>query len=113
MPLQLLQIRNDLKESFGQGITLPLRWRRNQLYQLAHMLQDNAELFSDALNADLGKPKQETWFAEVGPVIERALRTAEQIEEWTKHVPADSQDWQKPWSPTLHKTARGTVLIIT
>lgn len=77
------------------------------------MLQDNAELFSDALKADLGKPKQETWFIELGGTIERALTAAEQIEEWTKSVPADSPDWQKPWSPMLHKTARGTVLIIS
>jgi aldehyde dehydrogenase (NAD+) len=76
------------------------------------MLQDNAESFTNALAADIGKPKQETWFTELGFIIERSLTAAEQIEEWTKAVPADAPDWQKPWSPTLHKTPRGTVLII-
>lgn len=78
------------------------------------MAQENRELFAEAMAADLGRPKMETYFAEVGPVIERSLISAERLEEWakTESVESETQDWQKSWRPAIHKAPKGVVLVI-
>lgn len=59
------QIRDELRATFRKGVTRPFAWRRHQLLQLARMAQENAEAFADALYADLGRPRMESYFAEV------------------------------------------------
>lgn len=77
------------------------------------MLQENADAFMEAINADLGRPKMETLLGEVGAIIDRVLICAEQLEEWAKPVLLDVPEWQKSWNPTTHRAAKGTVLIIS
>ncbi|KAJ7846614.1 aldehyde dehydrogenase [Mycena olivaceomarginata] len=80
--------------------------RRHQLFQLARMMQENAEAFAEALTEDLGKPKLESYSFEIGAIIERSLIGAQRLDDWAKPIPVDSPDWQKPLKPTA------TVLII-
>ncbi|KAG6811609.1 hypothetical protein H0H92_006624 [Tricholoma furcatifolium] len=109
---EIPKIREALRSSFRRGVTRPISWRINQLHQLARMLQENADAFADALAADLGKPRTEVFMCEVGAVIEKALICAKNLEEWTKPTAVEVPDWQKTWSPTVHRAAKGTVLII-
>ncbi|KAF7337347.1 Aldehyde dehydrogenase [Mycena sanguinolenta] len=120
-------IRDTLRASFRKGLTRPIEWRKHQLYQLARMLQDNAEAFADALGQDLGKPRLETYGFEIGAIVERILLTADRLDDWAKPTAVNSacvvywsclrqftrfSDWQKPLKPTVYKAAKGTVLII-
>ncbi|KAG2354792.1 aldehyde dehydrogenase [Suillus spraguei] len=109
----LPKIRDALRATFRSGITRPLPWRQHQLYQLARMAQNERELICDAINKDLGKPKTEVLMAEVGTVIERAVKSAQQLPEWAKTEYPDVPDWQKPWKPTIYKAPKGTALIIS
>ncbi|KAH7922135.1 aldehyde dehydrogenase [Leucogyrophana mollusca] len=106
------KIRDALKATFKKGTTRSIAWRQHQLYQLARMCQENADAFCDSLLADLGKPKLEVLMGEVGAVVDRAVRSAQQVEEWAKPEHPEVPDWQKPWNPTLLKVPRGAVLII-
>lgn len=110
---EIPKIRDTLRATFQRGVTRSLRWRRTQLLQLACMLQENADAFMEAINADLGRPKMETLLGEVGAIIDRVLICAEQLEEWAKPVLLDVPEWQKSWNPTTHRAAKGTVLIIS
>jgi aldehyde dehydrogenase (NAD+) len=101
-----------LNENFRKGLTRPLAWRRNQLHNLARMAQDNAEAFAQALATDLGRPKMEAYFAEVGAVIQRCLLSAEKLEEWVKPETPNTPDWQKAWSAKVYKASKGTILVI-
>jgi aldehyde dehydrogenase (NAD+) len=76
------------------------------------MLQENLDALLDSLVADLGKPKMESLIAEVGPIFQRAITCAEKLEEWTKPELPEVPEWQKSWNPTIHRVAKGTVLII-
>lgn len=78
------------------------------------MTQENRELFAEAITADLGRPRMETYFVEVGLVVERCLASAERLEEWakTESVESKAQDWQRSWRPAIHKSSKGVVLII-
>ncbi|KAJ6470758.1 aldehyde dehydrogenase [Mycena vitilis] len=106
-------IRETLRASFKKGVPRPLEWRKNQLLQLARMVQDNADAFSEALTKDLGKPRLEAYAHEIGPVIARCLLTVRQLDDWAKPILVDSLDWQKPLKATVHKAAKGVVLIIS
>jgi len=77
------------------------------------MMQENSDAFAESLAADLGRPKMEASFAEIGVVIDRAMTCAEKLEEWTKPETVEVPEWQKSWSPTIHKGSKGTVLIIS
>lgn len=83
------------------------------MLQLARMIQENADIFIASLLADLGKPKMESVLGEVGVTIDRAMVCAEKLEEWTKPEVVEVPKWQKPWNPTIHRVAKGTVLIIS
>ncbi|KAG6852860.1 hypothetical protein C0991_008495 [Blastosporella zonata] len=109
---EIPKIREALRASFRKGVTRPLEWRRHQLLQLARMVQENTDVLAEALAADLGRPRQEAFMAEIGAVIEKALICAEKLEEWAKPAQVKVPDWQKSWSPTIHKGSKGTVLII-
>lgn len=100
-----------LWKTFRSGICRPLGYRRQQLYQLARMVQENADAFAEAISKDV-KPKTEAFAFELGGVVERALKSAELLEEWSKPEKLDVPDWQKPWNPTLYKSPKGAVLVI-
>ncbi|KAJ7146893.1 aldehyde dehydrogenase [Mycena epipterygia] len=106
------EIRDSLRKSFRAGVPRPLEWRKNQLLQLARMVQENAAAFTQAATNDLGRPKVETYLAEFGTIVERCLISAKNLEEWAKPVNVEVPDMQKPWSPTVYKAGKGTVLII-
>ncbi|KAF9459502.1 aldehyde dehydrogenase [Collybia nuda] len=111
---EIPRIRDTLRATFATGVTKPLAWRRHQLFQLARMMQENAEALADAINADLGRPRMEAYMAEVCVILERSMICAEKLEEWTKpEVLTDIPDWQKPWHPAVYKMPKGTVLIIS
>lgn len=101
-----------MKETFRSGITRPLEWRREQLYQLARLAKDNSDALAESLLQDLGKPKLETLFAEVSPIVSRSVTSAEKLDEWSKPELVDVPDFQKPWTPTIHKVPKGVVLAI-
>jgi acyl-CoA reductase-like NAD-dependent aldehyde dehydrogenase len=60
-----IQIRDALRTSFRKGLARPIEWRRHQLFQLARMMQENAQAFAEALTEDLGKPKLESYSFEI------------------------------------------------
>ncbi|KIJ61768.1 hypothetical protein HYDPIDRAFT_96028, partial [Hydnomerulius pinastri MD-312] len=107
------QIRDTLRATFKSGVTRPLAWRKHQLYQLARMAQNEAEAFCEAIGKDLSKPRTEVLMAEVGAVIDRTIKSAQQVDEWAKTEYPEVPDWQKGWKPTLLKAPKGTVLIIS
>jgi len=93
------QIRDDLRATFRSGVTRPLEWRKQQLYQLARLAQNEANAICDALAHDFTKPRFEV-MGEAASVVERALSSAEQLEEWAKPEQPDVPESQKGWKPT-------------
>lgn len=111
---EIPNIRENLRSTFKTGKTRPLAWRRQQLRQLALMMQENRDALADSLWRDLHKPKEEVFIAEIGAVMARALESAEKLEEWAKpeSLVGQVEDWQKDWNPRTHHQPKGTVLVI-
>ncbi|KAH0833838.1 aldehyde dehydrogenase [Lanmaoa asiatica] len=109
----LHQIRETLRATFKTGVTRPLAWRKHQLYQLARLVQNEADALCDALAKDLSKPRVEVLMTEIGAIVERATKSAEQLDAWAMPEHPEVPDWQKGWKPTVFKAPKGTVLIIS
>ena len=53
------QIHRDLREVFRTGKTRSVAFRKQQLLNLCYLVEDNWEQFKDALQSDLGRPREE------------------------------------------------------
>lgn len=96
------------------GKCRPLSYRRQQLSAVVKLCQENVDAIADALFKDIGKSRFEAIGFEVAGVVAQAKASAEKLEEWTKPEPVkDVSDNYKPLNPTLHKTPKGPVLVIT
>jgi aldehyde dehydrogenase (NAD+) len=96
---------------------LSIPYRTHQALQIARLCQENADSICEALFLDLGKPREEVLLAEVGAVIERAVITAEKVEEWVTGGEAEkvemSATWQQNWRAKVEKRAKGVGLVIS
>ncbi|CCO26993.1 hypothetical protein RSOLAG1IB_02585 [Rhizoctonia solani AG-1 IB] len=104
--------RQALRASFRKGVPRPIEYRQRQLAQLAYMLQDNHERFTDALYQDLGKPALEVYMAEIGASLNGALKAAREVSDWATPQDVQTDDMWKPFGPKIYKAAKGIVLII-
>ena len=57
------------RSAYNDGRTRPLAWRRDVLLRIRRLTVTNEADLLDALAADLGKPRLESWAAEVGFVL--------------------------------------------
>ncbi|KAF6741842.1 Aldehyde/histidinol dehydrogenase [Ephemerocybe angulata] len=97
---------------------LSLPYRQNQLLQLASLVQENADALCHSLWVDEGKPRQEVLMAEIWAVIDRALKSARELEAWVGAGAEMGEDvkldgWQAGWKARIEKKAKGVVLIIS
>ena len=90
-----------------------LAWRRHQLLQLARMVQNHADEMCEAVWTDLRRPRTETMFAEVGAIVQRAVKSASKLEEWTKVEKPEVGVHQGAWNATIYKVPKGVILIIS
>lgn len=108
------KIHAELNATFLSGLTLPISYRQTQLCNLARMLQENHQAFSDAVYADLGKPALEVYAMEMGPIIERCVLLATNLKEWSAPIDksAEVAAWQSGWSPKVYWAPKGVALCI-
>ncbi|ETW75178.1 hypothetical protein HETIRDRAFT_330758 [Heterobasidion irregulare TC 32-1] len=113
---EITKIHARVKTTFVSGVTRPLAYRRQQLYQLGKMLQENEERLVQAINIDVGKPRLEATIADLGVVVYAVVRALENLEEWTAPEKADIKtlpEWRQGWDTTTYKTPKGAALLIT
>lgn len=106
------QIHARVTNTFRSGKTRPLSYRRQQLLQLARLIQDNLVALEDALITDLGRQRQETTVTETMPILLGSLHAAEKLEEWAKPEKPKVEAWRSSWDTTVYHVPKGAVLII-
>ncbi|KAL1695005.1 Aldehyde/histidinol dehydrogenase [Schizophyllum commune] len=125
------KIHARLRATFDSGKTLPLAYRRQQLLQLARMVQQNAHAFEDALWREFRKQPLEIAMVDLSPVVSAALYAAENLKRWAgvegvegadgvqgeEEVRQDElahrEDSGKHWHTTIHKQPKGLVVNIS
>ncbi|TFK33492.1 Aldehyde/histidinol dehydrogenase [Crucibulum laeve] len=128
---EIEKIHASLYATFRSHLTIPIAFRIHQLHQLARMAQENAPLFAKAVYLDLGRPEQEAYMAEIGPIVQRSLICARDVREWVGvredeeggegggekvygHSLEDRvQEWQRSWKPRVRREARGVACVIS
>ncbi|KZP11668.1 aldehyde dehydrogenase [Athelia psychrophila] len=108
---EIPKIRDALHDAFRAGVSRPLAWRKQQLHQLARLLQENGDAITQSLFDDFRKPKHEVYFAEIAPLITRCIESAANLEDWTKPEIVVSKSAAK-FQPKVYRAPKGVALII-
>ncbi|KIJ27614.1 hypothetical protein M422DRAFT_190818 [Sphaerobolus stellatus SS14] len=106
-------IHSELRTSFNGGKAKSIQFRKEQLLQLAYMLQDNGDRLSEALYKDLKRSAVEAYTNDIGPVIKEALLAHDKIESWVKPERGPFDPNFFIFSPQFHKQPKGVVLVIS
>ena len=100
--------------TFKTGKTKDLKWRKWQLKQLYWMLDENEDLFIEALQRDLNKHSFEVWWMELNGVKQEVLDQLNNMEKWFKGEAPDDAGFLfgtlgKAW---LRKSPLGVAFVI-
>ncbi len=71
------------RQHFASGVTRPQAWRRAQLRQLRTAITRREAALLEALHADLRKPPQEAYTAEIGYVLGEIDHALRHLATWT------------------------------
>ncbi|MEU1285881.1 aldehyde dehydrogenase family protein [Kitasatospora sp. NPDC005856] len=101
-----------LRAEFSTGRTRPLAWRLDKLSALRTLLTEQAEVFQQALHADLGKSATEAYRTEIGFTLNELDHTVANLAEWLDPKPAAVPEVFRPAEARVVRDPLGVVLII-
>ncbi|KAG9040301.1 hypothetical protein FS837_000819, partial [Tulasnella sp. UAMH 9824] len=108
----IVEAHTRTKNGFNSRKTRDIAFRKQQLAQLAHMLQDNTARFEEALRADLGRHPNDTHLCELGSCHAHIMHVLKHIDSWTQTKKAPFDIMWYVMSPKIRQEPRGVVLII-
>ena len=68
------EIFKELRQSFKNGRTKSLAWRKQQIEQLYKMCEEQKHVFASALRTDFHRPESETIVFDCGGVSHEKIR---------------------------------------
>lgn len=77
-----------LRTTFRTGRTKDLAWRTHQLERLRALLTEHGDELADALRADLGKSRTESYRTEIDFTVREIDHTLEHLADWLRPEPA-------------------------
>jgi aldehyde dehydrogenase (NAD+) len=101
-----------LRASFDSGKTRPEKWRRQQLYQLITMIEENESAINEALHADLGKSGFEARMTETGTVLAEIEHTLSKLKSWMRPTKVSTPLSNQPGHSKVVHEPLGVVLIM-
>lgn len=105
-------IIKELDEAFRTGKTESVEWRKLQIRQLWKMMDEQEDVFSEALRLDCGKPKFEAQLFEMGLVKNDCLHALAHVDEWMQDETVDVPFPFNNFGPRMLHQPRGVGLII-
>ena len=117
MPYSKEQIHDIVlrqRSFFRTGVTLDVKWRKEQLKKLKQAVIDNREMLESALYEDLGKSPVEAYLCDIGPVIVEVNEILSGVKKWARPERHFSGLMCFPSiSTTVYKMPYGVSLIIS
>jgi len=101
-----------LRASFDSRKTRPEKWRRQQLYRLMTMIEENESAIDEALEADLGKSGFEARLSETGPVLSEIEHTLSKLKSWMRPTRVSTPLSNQPGRSKVIHEPLGVVLIV-
>ncbi len=101
------------RAAFDRGATRSHRWREAQLDGLARFLVEREQEISDALAADVGKPKLEAYSTEIAYTASEIAATRKALGKLMKPARVGTPLILQPGRSAIHAQPLGVVLIIS
>ena len=101
-----------LRATFDSRRTRPIAWREQQLVAMRRMLVDNERAIAAALAEDLGKPRFETWAAEIQVTVREIDELRRNLRRWTDEERVRIPWVLRPGRAEIHREPLGVVLVI-
>lgn len=105
-------IIGKLRNTFNNGKTRSVQWRIQQLQQVKKMTLDNEAKIRAALEADLGKCKQEAWLAEISYISGEVDHTIKHLRKWMKPRKVGTPMVAMPGKSYIQPDPLGVVMIM-
>ncbi|KAK4055969.1 Hexadecenal dehydrogenase [Microbotryomycetes sp. JL221] len=109
---QIPKYLDELRKTFFSHKTRDIKWRKHQIKQLGFMVQDNEQLFKDAIQADLGRHGAETVLSELNPMKAEINEAYAHVEKWAKPTKVKTTATWLISSPTVTPQPKGVALVI-
>jgi aldehyde dehydrogenase (NAD+) len=101
-----------LRKTFASGRTRSVEWRKQQLLQLAKLMEENEAAIAKALAEDLDRNPVEAFIADVATTISEAKYAAKKVRKWMRRKYRLLELPQLPGRGWVEYEPYGTVLII-
>ncbi|KAG8993792.1 hypothetical protein FRB94_010371 [Tulasnella sp. JGI-2019a] len=112
-PVEDIQkIHDRLLNGFKSRKSRSIEYRKQQLAQLAYMLQDNHERFEHAFKLDFRRHLIDSHLAELGSTHSAIVGCINNLDEWTQTKPIPFNINAYFMSPKVRKEPKGVVLLI-
>jgi aldehyde dehydrogenase (NAD+) len=108
----MLQLQSQ-RDFYNAGNTLPYEFRKSQLRALENAVKKYDAEISDALFADLGKSKEESWATETGLLLGEIKYAVKNLHHWMKPKRVSTGLITFPSSGKIYRDPLGVVLIIS
>jgi aldehyde dehydrogenase (NAD+) len=108
----MLQLQSQ-RDFYNAGNTLPYEFRKSQLRALENAVKKYDAEISDALFADLGKSKEESWATETGLLLGEIKYAIKNLHHWMKPKRVSTGLITFPSSGKIYRDPLGVVLIIS
>lgn len=106
------QVVNQQKQFFNSGETRDISFRKNQLQKLKEVLQQNENLFIDALYKDFKKPAFETFATELFVLYQEIDHLLSNLSDWAKPQKRKSSLINFPSKNFVYSQPYGVSLVI-
>lgn len=102
----------ELRAAFDSGKTRPIAWRLQQIAGLGRLVREREAEIGEALAADVGKPRLESFIAEINYVRADAEHVIKSLAGWMKPEKVRTPLVTQPGTSRIHREPLGVVLII-
>ena len=111
-PVDIAATVARLRQTFATGRTRDIEWRKQQLLQLAKLMEENEDAIAKALAEDLDRNAAEAFIADVATTAAEAKYAAKRVRRWTRRKHLLLELPQLPGRGWVEYEPYGTVLII-
>ena len=111
-PKYVSDLLDTQKSYFKKGGTLSVKFRIEQLNKLYNAIVKYEPKIEEALYADLGKNKFESYTSEIGIILNSISNAKKNLPKWSKPVKVKTPVYALPSSSYIQYTPYGSVLII-
>ncbi|EIM21162.1 aldehyde dehydrogenase [Wallemia mellicola CBS 633.66] len=110
---EIIRIHDDLERSFREGYSVNIEKRVETLKNLTYMLHENSDLIQSALEADLGKRRQEAYVTEIFSCINSAINAVHKVRGWAAPHSVSAKFPASFLGPQVRREPKGIALIIS